>query len=358
MKNVKTLKSDLYEFVRRLIREKKVNFPALVVCFSISCLIVWVYNSQKVESKTVSAELQIENNGNGGFIQSSPPSKQYIQISLKGENAELFDASDFTPYIDLSFVSSSGTQKLPVLLRLSDRAKSSILLETRCEPSHVEIGVDQIITGFIDVEPVIAGTPANGYEVKSTVIEPSRIMVKGPKSIIEGKNFVQTKAVNVSNARTSFKSENVGIEDTLFLSSVSDSLVDVEVEIVPVMARRTLNQISVSYKNIDPRLELSSVTDNISVDIFGNKSDVDSFSVPRDFVVVDCSSVHSAGKFNLPVSINVPSYLELTGEIYKNLAVSFNTKAVQVENKSVVEHTVESVQPAEEGHVEEEDGSE
>jgi len=346
MKTFKTLRSDFYELVRRLVREKKVDLPALVTCFAISCLIVWVYNSQKVETKTINAELQIEKNNSNGFLQSGPPSTQYIQITLKGENAEMFDSSDFTPYIDLSYVSSSGIQNLPVLLRLSDRAKSSILLQTGCTPSHVEIEVDQIITGFIDVEPVISGKPASGYELKSILIEPSRIMVRGPKSIIEGKNFVQTKVVNVTNARTSFKNEDVGIEDTLFLSEISDDSVSVEVEIVPIKATRTIDLVPVTYKNVNPAVEISKMVGSVSVDIHGNKSDVDSFSVPKDFIVVDCSSVRSAGKYNLPVTINVPSNLELTGEIYKNISVTFNTKAVQVENKRVDESPVETA-PAE-----------
>ena len=148
IKIFQTISNYIDFFIERLIRDKKIDVPVLVICFGISCLVCFVYKMQGVEDNTFVSELTIKNE-QAGFIQAGSPSTESIKIMLSGADAKSFKPTDFKPYIDLSYVSSAGKQKLPVLLQVSDDAKNAVSLQTKCEPSHVTIDVDEVVDSSI-----------------------------------------------------------------------------------------------------------------------------------------------------------------------------------------------------------------
>ncbi|MBR4631549.1 MAG: hypothetical protein IKO57_14090 [Treponema sp.] len=340
MKIFQTISNYIDFFIERLIRDKKIDVPVLVICFGISCLVCFVYKMQGVEDNTFVSELTIKNE-QAGFIQAGSPSTESIKIMLSGADAKSFKPTDFKPYIDLSYVSSAGKQKLPVLLHVSDDAKNAVSLQTKCEPSHVTIDVDEVVDDSILLEPVLEGKLPDGYAQKSVKVTPQYLHVRGALSKIKGKRTIRTKPIKITNARTSFKSENVGFEDTGVFYKIDDEEISVEVEIVPVKVKRHLEIVPLTYKSLNPNVQISLSSDNIALDIYGNKDIVDNFEVPQNFAVVDCSSVKHGGNFNLPLTINTPSSIELTGEYPKTVPVTFISKANQVENKTEAENASE-----------------
>lgn len=333
MQFIRSIKKNIKKF-KISERLELINIPALIICFAISCFIYYVYRTQTLQDKTFITQLKIVELS--GFVHAGKPSKQDILINVVGEPTEVssLTVSDFEPYIDLKYISSEGKHDFPIFLKLSDKAKNLISLQMTCNPSHVTLDVEEEATGFIDIEPLVSGKPAKGFEVKSVTISPSQLKVTGPKSKLVSKNTFQTEEVNITNARSSLKNDDVPLKANSLFEKSSDDKVSVEVEIVPIKERRKIDFVKINLINISNELEVKSYTNNLTFEIYGNVADLEAFSPPNDFVVADCSKIHHSGKYNVPISVKLPSNLRLVGEITKNIPVTFNTKSVLVENNT------------------------
>ena len=319
--------------IKEFFSSKSINWPALAVCLAVSIFIYFVYRSQQVQKEVFNSQLEIRNSGGEAFVQAGFPSTGNIKVSVvvDRESAGLVNQSDFVPYIDLRFASSRGIQEFPVLLDIGGKSKGIVTLEAKCIPSHVSMDVDEVVSGFVDVQPSYTGKPAAGFEIKSISISPPRVEVRGARSKVEGKIVLQTVPVNVSNARTSFRNDSVVLVENPLFEEVSDERFSVEVEIEPLKGRRMFDLVPVTLANVAEGLEVLSATANVGVEVYGNASALESLSPSRISVRADCSKATGAGRFTVPVSISLPQNFEVSGEVVKNIVVEFSRSEVNPE---------------------------
>jgi len=334
---------NLFQIIKKYFSEKfEFNLPALIICFVISIFLYYAYYSQTIVSETYSYELKdVKIISGNGYVNARPPSNRVqIQVSIDRKEIDDLNAGFFKPYIDLSYVSIPNNQylplecDLPVLIDLAPRLKDKQTLQIKCIPSHVSIFVDEFVEDIVNVEPIIS-TPPKGYKLGAVKVTPSYVTISGPKSRVDEKkaSLIKTELIKIPNATTSF-SNKYNLENYNEFIKLSDDKVNVEVSIIPEISEKKLNSVKVNLINVDSKLDVMSYMSAINVTFAGPQNIIDSFTIPNDFVTADCSHVHSAGKFNVPINVKLQNGLSLSGEIVKNIAVTFNTKTIQVENSS------------------------
>ena len=70
---------------------------------------------------------------------------------------------------------------------------------TQISPSSMELEFESIIEKTVPIKPVFFGEVAKGYVLEKVTMEPESILIKGPKSIMEKIEQMETNAINIEN---------------------------------------------------------------------------------------------------------------------------------------------------------------
>ena len=299
------------------------DVPALVACFALSCFLYYVYYTQTFREKTFTVPLSVR--AENGIVPAGPY-REDVQIEVKGlpDDVNQLSERDFSAYLNLDYAGKSGKIDVPVLLRLSDTAGRISSLQTRCIPGHIQLDVEKEVTQSVNVEGQIVGTPEKGYEIGEISVSPNKTQITGPHSRVDSLEFLKTVPVNVDGAKSEINLD-VPLEDSYFLK-VSAETFNVNVKIEPVKITRKIDLVRVRTFGVDDKLLISSQTDNISLNVYGNQSELENWRVPNNLVSADCSKIHSAGRFDVPIVVSLPKQFALTGEVIKTVSVTFKEK--------------------------------
>jgi YbbR domain-containing protein len=72
---------------------------------------------------------------------------------------------------------------------------------TRIAPPRLRVAVARAAEQRVQVVPQIRGEPASGFEAMRVVVEPPAVLLKGPRSTIDGRKTVETAPVDISGRR-------------------------------------------------------------------------------------------------------------------------------------------------------------
>jgi hypothetical protein len=93
----------------------------------------------------------------------------------------------------------------------------------------------------VPVEPLIAGTPAAGFELKNVTVTPKKVRVKGPEDQLRATSKVMTQIISIDGRTSSVDLFDTHI-DTLDPDIDALDTVTVHVEIVPFPPAKLQNQ--------------------------------------------------------------------------------------------------------------------
>jgi YbbR domain-containing protein len=103
------------------------------------------------------------------------------------------------------------------------------------EPPEVEIELERLQVRTLAVEPEINGEPAPGFQVERIAVNPTRLTVEGPESLIGDLDHVATTPVSIDGAtsRVAVRVEPRLQDPSLRVLTVSPITVRVEIVAVP-----------------------------------------------------------------------------------------------------------------------------
>ena len=301
------------------------NWQVKAVCFVISLFLYVIYQNQSVDSKVFSVPLTVESKN--GFV-SIAPHPRTVVVSARGKAEELAQVreADLKAYLDLNYVSKEGSYDFPVLLTLSDSASILNPLELKVTPEVVHLRVEEEVTSYVDVIPLVSGKPAYGYSVKNVSVSPDQIAITGPKTMIENCKSLQTLNVTTSGAKRSFTSKAKVEQKGLFIKH-DDIDVAVTVEIEDVDGSKRFEKLPVKILNLSPELEIRAMTTDVTVTLNGSLAYLENFKPPESFVTADVSRITSAGTFYIELTYSVPKRYSLADGYTKTIPITFTLKS-------------------------------
>ena len=181
------------------------NWPVKASCVLLAICIYVFYTLSLQDSRSFTVPLKIKNGS--GIVPVSPyPANVKIKLKGKTEDIASLQKNNFSAYLDLNYLPKDGVYKLPVLVELPQQALLLDTLEVTVSPQEVNLKVEEKISAFVPVLPLINGSPAHGYEIKNITVKPDTVELTGPRSMVQNCTRLQTKAVSVKNADKSFAS--------------------------------------------------------------------------------------------------------------------------------------------------------
>jgi hypothetical protein len=172
---------------------------------------------------------------------SDPVSELRIGVRGPWTRVSRFDERELDPIrVDLGkaqsgdFRFSEDMVKLPQGLRLSS-----------ITPASVPLKFEPLVSRTVAVQPILEGEPAAGYRVAKTEAHPREVKVQGAKSVVEGIQRIATRPLRVADARAPVHGQVHLETPPPHAEVVGSEEVNVDAEVVPELAERTLKAVVV-----------------------------------------------------------------------------------------------------------------
>jgi YbbR domain-containing protein len=179
------------------------------------------------------------------------------------------------------------------------------------EPAVVRVRVPVFTdrrTKSLPVTPVVAGTPAAGFEIASVTVDPIVVNVEGDANDLAALDQLETAQVIVSGASSELVQE-VGLVLPPGVQTIGSGTVEVTVRLRPKTATRTFQAgLILVGARLDRRYELS--TDSVLVTITGSVADLDRLATTSFSLTVDVTGF-DPGTHIVEVSANLTAGLSL-----------------------------------------------
>ena len=165
-------------------------------------------------------------------------------------------------------------------------------------------------TKTLPIRPVVAGSPAAGFEVASVTVDPIVVAVEGDPDDLEVLEVADTSPVTITGA-TSDVTQTATLELPDGVQALGDATITVVVTLRPVNASRSFEAgLLLVGALADRQYELS--TDRVLVTIGGSIADLDRLSGIDLVLTLDVTGLE-AGSHEVSVSANLQTGLTLIG---------------------------------------------
>ena len=189
--------------------------------------------------------------------------------------------------------------------------------------SSVTVGVDVYPTKELpistDIEDVVQGTPAEGYEVTSVTIQPEAVTVAADQELLDNLTELLIQPVDVSGLSQTF-SQRTRIATLTDFRDISTEQVYVTVNIEEVQ-QSAWAEVNLTFINIPDDMSCTFTSADFRALITGPASRVQALVESGVEAVVDVSGL-SAGEYTLPITVDA--------ELYPGLTLEFEPADVEV----------------------------
>jgi YbbR domain-containing protein len=303
-------------------------WPAKVLSIAAAIIIFVFHRMSVLEERYFSSPLIVETSGN---LTPASAYTRMVRVSLRGDmdsiNSVLED--DIETYLDLSAYSTSGVYKAPVQIMRHGTALVARSLEITVSPIEVSITLDEKTSRYIPVSPIIEGSPASGYEFASYTLNPTRVQVEGPRSVVSQLDDLSTDVINLEG-RSENWTQNVSIQNRDPLVIIQgDGITEFKGNIRRIVALRTLNNQSIGIEGLQSDFSASLSPGLATIRVEGAQNDLSAWRPDANTVYVDASEITAPGTYNLHVQARLPGAFSLSRIDPSSVTISVQSNSIQ-----------------------------
>jgi len=185
-------------------------------------------------------------------------------------------------------------------------------------PADVNYRVEPVKTKKVNVKPSFTGQLPEGYQLKSTSVEPSTVEIEGAESVLANLQEIYTDVVDLGDIKKNM-TFTVGI-DPKYVSKfqrISYKKFSLYVDVVPFMVTKKFYGVRVQVLG-SKNIKLN--TDAVTVVVQGSKLSMEKFSTSDIKATVDLS-FNAPGTYDEPVMVKLPDSVQLVGVEPKKIKV-------------------------------------
>ncbi len=178
--------------MKRLISENfglKISAVLLATC-------LWLFVTSRGLTE-ISLEAPVEFQNVPAALGIVSESAKTVVVTLKGQERLMrnLKAADLRVFVDLS-KAKRGENIYPI-----DRDNIRLpfaMTVTNISPSTAKVRLEELVSKKVSVRPVITGSPAKGYYIRSVTVDPPAVMIKGLRSDVRKVNELDTELLDVT----------------------------------------------------------------------------------------------------------------------------------------------------------------
>ena len=317
---------------RQLIEKIRENWLAKVICFVAAMFLYMFFLFSTLSRKTFSVPLKVQAT-NGMVAASSYPQNVRVSVRGKPEHVSTLHEDDFSAFVDLDYISREGKNLIPVQLNLSRNAMLIDTMELKVTPEHITLTIEEQISSYVPVSPLVSGEPAHGYELKAVEINPPEVRVTGPRSMVQNCTRLQTKMVSLSDIKTDVEIP-VQLESPGRLLHLADGeRVMLTAKLAPKLMVKRFEAAPVNLSGLNASFEPTGTGHTILLSLRGPVLSLENYTPRVSTILADCKEIRSEGTHEVPLIFNLPSGAVALDETPKRIKISVQKKPSEEEQK-------------------------
>jgi hypothetical protein len=257
-----------------------------------------------------SVPLKIETDGS---YTPSSPYEHNIRISMRGETNSIYPIleNDVEAFIDMKD-KGKGFYRLPVQIRKKGTAIGVDPLEITIDPLEVALSIDYKVSKYAPITANTRGSPKDGFKIVSSTVIPNQVVIDGPSDVIANITELFTETIDIDGRDEDF-SVVVNILNNEPLAIVrGNGSAEYKGFIQPITSQKTLDRLPISVKGLDGKQTAELSVKIGSVTLLGKQQELEDYATSLKLansilLSVNCSDVHDAGLYELPITASIPS---------------------------------------------------
>lgn len=287
-----------------LVQRLRRNMPLRLLSLAIAMgLWLFVNAGQHGSQQTFMVPLLYRGMPPGFIITNNHPDNVRIQVSGPRTLLSLIDPTRLAQRVDLSGVGIGQMQFRVTPDQFSVPRGTNV---TSVTPSQLTLDIDRVVERSVPVKLVLAGSAANGYEIKSETVSPPTVTIRGPSRDVVHVDAVQTEPFSIDKAAAD-ESGTVDLAAPPGTIRLEGEAVTAGISIGPILIQKQFHSISIEVRNNTYRYRIAPTRANVTLHgpvlvLMKIKS--------QGLAYVDADNV-PPGVYDLPVQLTLPDGVDL-----------------------------------------------
>jgi YbbR domain-containing protein len=126
----------------------------------------------------------------------------------------------------------------------------------RVQPANITLLVDNLAHKDFAITPITQGKPATGFVVESLVLNPPRISVTGPKTVLDQESSLKTSIINLEEMdRSGTFQVHLNLNEAL-LKLLGETVIEAKITLKETMVKKTVRGIPINIRNSGHSLKI------------------------------------------------------------------------------------------------------
>lgn len=293
----------------------------------LAMIIVFFTRLNSLKEEPVVVLLDVKTNNNFTFTESIPSK---VTLRLRGESSEIEKISldDIGAYIDVSEIETEGVYTLPIEIDQSRIIGKANNMEITVNPVTITTTIEEKITKYLRIEPVVTGIPSHGYEITSYYTNPALISVTGPKSHLSSKDSIKTEPVIVTGKNDNF-TQRIKLDRTdSLLGFPEGDYVEFKGIVSETSAVKVIENVNIAVKELNQDLEVKGELPQITVNVEGRLLSLEEFTKANIALTVNLKDFTEPGIYEVPVNHWTPRIFHIFNKSQDTITIELIKKTV------------------------------
>jgi YbbR domain-containing protein len=318
---------------RELIAKIAENWPAKVLSIALAIVIFIFHRMSLLEERFFSVPLSIQTHNR---LVPSGSYPRMIRVTLRGDANTIYPIleEDIHAYIDLSKYTEPGTYRAPVQIRKQNTALQTEALEISVDPLELVLTLDERLSKTVPVAVKFRGAPEQGYELSSYTLDPTRVVIEGPKGLLGSVSELATDTIDLTGRSNDFTTAVRIINQEPLLVIRGNGFTEFRGIVREQLRVQNFEDIPLNIINLNNQFAGEPEIIAGSVRIEGGQNIFETIVSQEILLTVDCAEIDAEGSYLLPVLAVIPQLVTLVRQDPENVIIHIRRKQGQDSGKT------------------------
>jgi len=292
--------------VKKILTAIKANYRSYGASFLLALLLWIAIATDKEYTHIIDVPLEIETLGDNLVLKELPP--KTIRLKVKGNGRSLIGLNFINQKIGIEFPEITHDQVID-LEEYKDKFQFpqdlGIEVVDVISPQKLKLDVDQYAEKYCPIKVVSQIKAVPGYLMVNYTPEVDSVLLKGPQSLLDATENIETEKITKSDVRFPF--DVVAQLDNKYpgVVSIDPATLKITFNIEPLV-ERTIYNIPIRIINTPDDLIAEATPETISLRVKGGESRVSLLKKEEVDVVFNYETSFKSGITNYPMQIKTP----------------------------------------------------
>jgi len=274
------------------------DLPVKVICLAAAVILLLFHRVTTLTERFFSVPLDVSTPAGLAVASAFPKT---VRITLRGAGDAIFPIleDDVEASASLEGHHAPGVYRAEVKVDRKGTAQGVEPLEVRVEPQSVTFTLEPLTEKRVVLSPDLKGTPAYGYQLVQSGINPQNVVIRGAKSRVQSVVSLSTEEIDLTGRTVSFAAKVKILLPNTLLKLAGDAAADFHATIQEETIQHSFDGVIIAPSDLSPHLALKTAPAPGSVKVQGTQLAVDAVRPEQVRLVVDLGGIRRTGVYTL-----------------------------------------------------------